>query len=124
MTAAVTSQGATTTAATTPAGAADTPETAGRRIGKRRARTHFAIPKVAFRRLVAEIAAKHKADLRLQGEGLDALQESAENLVAEHFSRCSRLAELCRLDTIRAEHWHFAQQGGVAGAGGSVTLLG
>lgn len=96
------------------------PETA-RRIAKRRARTRFAIPKVAFRRLVTEIAANCKSDLRLQSAGLDALQESAETMVAEHFEKCSRLAELCRLDTIRAEHWHFARNataGGDAGAAG------
>lgn len=80
----------------------------------------YAIPKVAFRRLVEEIASKHKSDLRFQPEGLDALQESAENLLTEHFERCSQVAGLCKVDTIRAEHWNFAcgDQGAVA------TLLG
>jgi histone H3/H4 len=96
-----------------------------RRITKRRNRARFAIPKVAFRRLVAEIAAGCKSDLRLQSEGLDALQESAETMVAEHFQRCSQLAELCRLDTIRAEHWHFARTGAAGGdTGPASTLLG
>ena len=80
------------------------------RICKRRGKSRFAIPRVAFRRLVTEIVAQHRPDMRLQEAGLDALQESAENLIGEHFARCSRVAELCRLDTVRAEHWHFAQK--------------
>lgn len=91
-----------------------------RRICKRKNKSRFAIPRVAFRRLVSEIIESHNEELRLQSAGLDALQESAENLVAEHFAKCSRLAELCRLDTIRAEHWRFAQNG----ADASGTLLG
>jgi histone H3/H4 len=79
------------------------------RICKRRGKSRFAIPRVAFRRLVTEIVAQHRTDLRLQEAALDALQESAENLIGEHFARCSRVAELCRLDTVRAEHWNFAR---------------
>ena len=77
----------------------------------------YAIPKVAFRRLVEEIAADFKSDLRFQPDGLDALQESAESLLTEHFERCAQVAELCKVDTIRKEHWGFA-------CGDSPTLLG
>ncbi len=78
----------------------------------------YAIPKVAFRRLVEEIASGFKSDLRFQPDGIDALQESAENLLAEHFERCAHVAGLCKVDTIRKEHWCFAREGGAA------TLLG
>ena len=76
-----------------------------------------AIPKMAFRRLVEEIASGFKSDLRFQPDGLDALQESAESLLTEHFERCAQVAELCKVDTIRKEHWGFA-------CGDSPTLLG
>ena len=79
----------------------------------------YAIPKVAFRRLVEEIASGFKSDLRFQPAGLDALQESAESLLAEHFERCSQVAGLCRVDTIRKEHWNFAR-----GEQAAATLLG
>ena len=86
--------------------------------GKRRARkVRFSIPKVAFRRLVEEIAAQYKSDLRFQPDGIDALQESAENLLMEHFERCAQVASLCKVDTIRKHHWCFARDG-------ETTLLG
>lgn len=78
----------------------------------------YAIPKVAFRRLVEEIASRYKSDLRFQPEGIDALQESAETLLAQHFERCAHVAGLCKVDTIRKEHWCFARDGETA------TLLG
>ena len=87
---------------------------------RRKIRKHrYAIPKVAFRRLVEEIARKHKPDIRFRPDGLDALQESAETLISEHFERCSQVAGLCKVDTIRKEHWEFAREGQVA-----ATLLG
>lgn len=77
----------------------------------------YSIPKMAFRRLVEEIADGLKPDLRFQPDGLDALQESAESLLTEHFERCAHVAELCKVDTIRKEHWGFA-------CGDNPTLLG
>lgn len=95
----------------------ETPQTVP---GKRRIRrSRYAIPKVAFRRLVEEIASGFKSDLRFQPDGIDALQESAEGLIAEHFERCAQVAGLCKVDTIRKEHWCFAREGGAA-----PTLLG
>lgn len=86
---------------------------------KRRVRRHrYAIPKVAFRRLVEEIASGFKSDLRFQPDGIDALHESAETLLTEHFERCAQVANLCKVDTIRKEHWNFAREGSAA------TLLG
>ena len=78
-------------------------------IAKRRIKREFAIPKVSFRRLVQEIADEFKGDLRLQQDAVDALQESAETLLTERFHRCSELADLCKLDTVREEHWRFVQ---------------
>ena len=78
-------------------------------IAKRRIKREFAIPKVSFRRLVQEIADGYKSELRLQQDALDALQESAEALLTERFHRCSELADLCKLDTVREEHWLFVK---------------
>jgi len=50
-----------------------------------------------------------KSDLRIQGKAMEALQESAETLITERFVRCSELADLCKLDTVRGEHWRFVQ---------------
>jgi histone H3/H4 len=79
-------------------------------IHKRKSKHPFAIPRVPFRRLVQEIADSYKSDLRMQQAAIDALQESAELMLAERFGRCAELAELCKLDTIRDEHWRFVQE--------------
>lgn len=79
-------------------------------IRRRSKKRTFAIPKVAFRRMVQEIAGEYKSDLRFQRDAFDALQESAEQLVTKQFERCSQLAELCKLDTVRHEHWRFVQE--------------
>jgi histone H3/H4 len=71
--------------------------------------TKHCIPKLAFRRLMQEIVADNKSDMRLQQEAVDALQEAAESLVTERFQKCSQLAELCNLDTVRADHWHYVR---------------
>jgi histone H3 len=87
-------------------------ETVKATITKRKARRSFVIPRVTFRRLVEEIASDFKSDLRFQQDGLDALQESAEEMLSGRFQRCSQLAELCNRDTVRCEHWRFVQEGG------------
>ena len=79
-------------------------------IHKRKSKHPFAIPRVPFRRLVQEIADSYKSDLRMQQAAIDALQESAEMMLAERFGRCAELAELCKLDTIRDEHWRFVHE--------------
>lgn len=76
---------------------------------KRRIKRQFEIPRVTFRRLVHEIASDYKSDLRFQREAIDALQEASETLVSERFARCSQLVDLCKLDTVRDEHWRFVQ---------------
>ena len=95
-----------------PAPPADTPllvHTPVKQIRRKPKRT-YAIPKVAFRRIVQEIAGEcGRSDLRIQRKAFDALQESAEQLVTRQFVRCSQLAELCKLDTVRHEHWKFVQ---------------
>jgi histone H3/H4 len=78
-------------------------------IAKRKPKRIYAIPRVSFRRLVQEIADQYGSDLRIQQAAIDALQESAENLIAERFARCGELIELCKLDTVRDEHWRFVQ---------------
>lgn len=82
----------------------------GSGVAKRKPKRVYAIPRVSFRRLVQEIAQKYNPDLRIQQAAIDALQESAENLVAERFARCGELISLCKLDTVRDEHWQFVQE--------------
>ena len=41
---------------------------------------------------------------------MDVLQETAEGLVVERFKKCARIADLCRMDTVRSEHWNFVRQ--------------
>lgn len=80
-------------------------------ITKRKNKSTFAIPKGSFRKLVQEIASSYKSDLRFQREAIDALQESSETMLLDRFQRCSALADLCKLDTVRDEHWRFVEQG-------------
>lgn len=79
----------------------------GRRVGTR---PDLFIPKLSFLRLVQEIAAECKSDLRFQQEAVDILQETAEGLIVERFKKCARIADLCRMDTVRSEHWNFVRQ--------------
>lgn len=65
------------------------------------------LPRATFHRVVAEIIADLKPDLRIQCEALNTLQEDAELLLVERFKRCSRLAEFCRRDTVRETDWRF-----------------
>jgi histone H3/H4 len=76
---------------------------------RRSKRVRFEIPRVSFRRLVEEIAAGCKSDLRIQQEAIEALQEYAENMLTERFGRCAELADLCKLDTVRGDHWRFVR---------------
>jgi histone H3/H4 len=78
--------------------------------GHRDGRAVLCIPKLAFRKLVEEIASECKSDLRFQLDAMITLQEDAEMLVIERFKRCARLAELCRKDTVRDEHWNFVRE--------------
>lgn len=91
-----------------------------RRAPKRKARHPFAIPRVPFRRLVHEIMEERKSDLRIQDTALEALQESVETLLVERFGKCSKLMELCNLETVREEHWRFVHEQD----SGAITLLG
>lgn len=94
--------------------AADSAPSKGIQTCKRRVRRQFEIPCVTFRRLVHEIAGQYKSDLRFQREAVEALQEASEILVSERFARCSQLVDLCKLDTVRDEHWRFVQgEGGL-----------
>lgn len=80
------------------------------RRGKRKHLDDAGIPRQAFRRLVQEIADDFKSDLRFQQEATDALKEAAETMLIDRFSRCSQLALLCKMDTVRDEHWRFVQK--------------
>jgi histone H3/H4 len=75
---------------------------------KRKPRRQFSIPKIAFRRLVAEIAYECNSDVRFRPDALEMLQETSERLVSDHFAKSKKVAEICKLDTIRKEHWNFA----------------
>jgi histone H3/H4 len=92
-----------------------------RKMAAKRKPEEMCIPKLAFRRLVQEISEGFRSDVRFQREATDALQEAAERELVGNFAKCSRLASLCRKDTVREEHWQFVQQ--AAGDGGC-TLLG
>lgn len=81
-----------------------TPE---RKTKRRRLDDDQGIPKQAFRNLVHQIAHDIKSDLRFQSEAMDALQAAAENLLTDRFRRCSELALLCKMDTVRTDHWRF-----------------
>lgn len=83
------------------------------------------IPKLSFRNLVHQMVARYRppsiskislgapnmrvrrCDLRIQKEACDVMQAAAEEMLTERFKRCKRLAELCKIDTVRREHWRF-----------------
>jgi histone H3/H4 len=80
-------------------------------LGKRVARrAGLFIPKLSFERVVHQLIARHRTDLRIQQEALDILQETAEAMIVDRFQKCARVAELCRKDTVRREHWKHVQE--------------
>jgi len=90
-----------------PVEAIPVPAEGKHRTSRKRYRPELDIPKLTFRQLVQSIADDFKSDLRFQREATDALQEAAEMLLIGRFKKCSRLSELCRMDTLRKEHWDF-----------------
>ena len=74
---------------------------------KRKPKRDTAIPRLTFRRLVEKIASNYKSDLRIQSDAVEALQQAAEGFLAHRFTRCARLAAMCKIDTVRGEHWRF-----------------
>lgn len=95
----------------------------GRRVARR---PGLFIPKLSFERLVHQIIARHRPDLRIQQEALDVLQETAEAMIVDRFEKCARVAELCRKDTVRREHWRHvqAQEDAIAGGAGALPYSG
>ena len=94
----------------------------GRRVARR---SGLFIPKLSFERLVHQLIARHHTDMRIQQEALNLLQETAEAMVVDRFQKCARVAELCRKDTVRREHWRHVQEqeeerAGASGAGAAV----
>ncbi len=76
---------------------------------RRKPRRDTAIPRLRFRKLVEEIASEFRSDLRFHTDGVEALQQAAETYLADRFRRCSQLATLCKLDTVREDHWRFVE---------------
>ena len=74
---------------------------------KRRSKLAGDVPKMAIRRIMQEAAIKINPDIRIQTEASDALQEAAENMLIHQFARCHQLTDLCKMDTLRTEHWKF-----------------
>lgn len=74
----------------------------GRRAGRR---PDFCIPKLSFERVVHHILAQRRCDMRIQRDAVDLLQETAEGLLNDRFQKCAKIAELCRRDTVKREHW-------------------
>ncbi len=80
------------------------------------------IPKLSFERVVHQLIARHRPDMRIQQEALDILQETAETMVVDRFQKCARVAELCRKDTVRREHWKHVQEQEEQAAGARGTI--
>jgi len=65
------------------------------------------VPKMAFKRIIQDIIATINPELRIQTEASDALQEATESMLIHRFARCHQLTDLCKMDTLRSEHWNF-----------------
>jgi histone H3/H4 len=65
------------------------------------------LPRATFHRLVTEIMADFKSDLRIQSDAVHTLQEDSELLLVERFKRCARLAEFCKRETVKKGDWVF-----------------
>lgn len=68
------------------------------------------IPRRAFDRLVREIMQDIRSDLRVEKDAMEALQEATEAHLKERFFRCGKLADLCKLNTIKDDHWRFVNE--------------
>jgi histone H3/H4 len=76
---------------------------------RRKPRRDTCIPRLTFRRLVEQIARDYRSDLRFQDATIEALHEASENCLVHRFVRCARLAHICKIDTVRKEHWRFVR---------------
>ena len=74
---------------------------------RRKPRRDTSIPRLTFRRIVEQLARDWKSDLRFQDAAIEAMQEATENFLAHRFVRCARLARMCKIDTVRKDHWRF-----------------
>lgn len=45
--------------------------------------------------------------MRLRGDACEVLQTACEDLLTNNFKKCSKLAEICKTDTIKTIHWGF-----------------
>ena len=76
---------------------------------KRRSKLIGDVPKMAFKRIVQGLIADINPDLRIQAEAVEALQEASESMLIHRFARCHQLTDLCKMDTLRTEHWNFVE---------------
>jgi histone H3/H4 len=87
------------------------------------------IPKSTFERIVSKMIAQHRCvtsttipkiersfdsqthrcDVRVQDEALAALKQAAEEMLVSRFNKCQKAVDLCKMDTLRKEHWDFVQ---------------
>ena len=74
---------------------------------KRRSKLAGDVPKMAFKRIIQEMIAEINPELRIQMEASEALQEASESMLIRRFARCHELTDLCKMDTLRTEHWNF-----------------
>lgn len=72
-----------------------------REIRREQKKTKNIIPTAPFNRLVQEIAAKYKRDLRFKGEAYSAFHIAAEDYLIKCFSDANRLAIHSKRETVQ-----------------------
>ena len=97
--------GRSTTGMTPPAATHQKETDAVTRRSHQRRKKGLGFPRATFARLVKEISQDYKSGLLWQPKGVQAVQEAAEHMLEQRFLKASRLAKLCKVDTITAAHF-------------------
>ena len=63
------------------------------------------IPRASFLRLVRELAAEYKSDLRFSADAIEALQGDSELFLEEHFGRARELSDRFHHSTVSLRHF-------------------
>lgn len=70
-----------------------------------RRKKNLGFPRAVFSRLAREYAQDFKSDLLWDPKAIVALQEASEHMLEQRFFSAARVARMCKVDTITAEHF-------------------
>lgn len=78
------------------------------KIHRRRSTPDHCLPRATFSRLIREIGHDLRPNLKWSHDAIQALQDDAEQLLAERFARAGALSAQLKNKTVGARHFQLA----------------